>query len=306
MRLVNICPGLMLLLIVSACKTSSQNETGPVNPTRTPVTMTHIKTGPVIDAVELTAVSSFIYKTSVKSYVNGYIHRVSVATGEKVTKGEELFLIRTKEAEHLGQALEKIDSSAHISGLIRITAPSSGYITQLVFGTDDYVQDGEVLAVINDISKLVFLLELPYELHNYLYLNKKIKITLPDGVSFMGNLSSPLPYVDPESQTQQFMIAIPPGIEIPENLIARVQFVKRRLPAAILLPKEAVLTDEAQDKFWVMKMIDSVTAIKVPIKKGLQINDTIEILSPQFTDEDRILLTGNYGLPDTAKVIMEK
>jgi hypothetical protein len=51
-----------------------------------------------------------------------------------------------------------------------------------------------------------------------------------------------------------------------------------------------------------MKMTDSITAVKVPVKKGIETKDRIEILSPVFSDQDKILLTGNYGLGDTAKV----
>jgi len=55
-----------------------------------------------------------------------------------------------------------------------------------------------------------------------------------------------------------------------------------------------------------MKVIDSSTAVKVPVKKGMEINDRIEILSPLFTATDLFLLTGNFGLADTAKIrIME-
>jgi hypothetical protein len=38
------------------------------------------------------------------------------------------------------------------------------------------------------------------------------------------------------------------------------------------------------------------------VTKGIETNDRIEILKPQFSVNDKILLTGNYGLPDTAKV----
>jgi hypothetical protein len=63
-----------------------------------------------------------------------------------------------------------------------------------------------------------------------------------------------------------------------------------------------VLTDESQTNYWVMKIIDSVTAVKVPIQKGMETEEKVEILHPRFRAEDKILLTGNYGLSDTAKV----
>ncbi len=54
-----------------------------------------------------------------------------------------------------------------------------------------------------------------------------------------------------------------------------------------------------------MKMIDSTTAVKVPVTIGLVTSGQVEITSPILKPSDQILLTGNYGLPDTAKVIIE-
>ena len=68
------------------------------------------------------------------------------------------------------------------------------------------------------------------------------------------------------------------------------------------LPKAAVLSDEVQNQFWIMKMINDSIAVKVPVKKGMETNDNVEIVSPPLSSTDKILLTGNYGLPDTAKV----
>jgi hypothetical protein len=53
-------------------------------------------------------------------------------------------------------------------------------------------------------------------------------------------------------------------------------------------------------------MMDSVTAVKVPIVKGMETNERVEILRPQFSPNDKILLSGNYGLSDTAKVKIMK
>ena len=71
---------------------------------------------------------------------------------------------------------------------------------------------------------------------------------------------------------------------------------------AVSLPKAAILTNDVQSEFWIMKLTDTNTAVKVLIKKGLETKDKVEILSPALTPGDKILLTGNYGLPDTAKV----
>ena len=54
-----------------------------------------------------------------------------------------------------------------------------------------------------------------------------------------------------------------------------------------------------------MKLIDSTTAVKVPVQKGIETNSSVEILSPPLSAKDQILITGNYGLTDTAKVSVQ-
>jgi hypothetical protein len=115
-----------------------------------------------------------------------------------------------------------------------------------------------------------------------------------------------LPSVDSVSQTQQAFIKVNYKQALPENLIAKVRIVKGSKLNAQSLPKGAVLTDESQSNFWVMKMIDSITAVKVPVIKGMETDGRVEIIRPQFNANDKILLTGNYGLSDTAKVKIMK
>ena len=44
-------------------------------------------------------------------------------------------------------------------------------------------------------------------------------------------------------------------------------------------------------------------AINGLVKSFMPTVDTVaQILSPKFTSNDKIILTGNYGLPDTAKI----
>jgi multidrug efflux pump subunit AcrA (membrane-fusion protein) len=111
-----------------------------------------------------------------------------------------------------------------------------------------------------------------------------------------------MPSVDSISQSQSVLIKLPPGKMIPQNLIAKVRIIKMDKENAASLPRQAVLSDETQTSFWVMKMIDSVTAVKVPITKGIETGSRIEILNPRFGRGDQIVLTGNYGLADTAHV----
>lgn len=273
---------------------------------RTPVTVTTVKIGALNECVELNATSQFQLKTSVKSSANGYLQEVGIRLGQQVSKGDKLFVIRSKEAQNLGNTVSRIDSSLRFSGRIRVNAPGSGYILQLAYREGDYVQDGETIATIGDLNSLVFLLELPYELKPFLPGNRTITLSLPDGEQLKGTVTSAMPVIDAASQTQSYIVKVNNSKPIPENLIAKVQFIKKASSKAMLLPKEAILTNEVQSQFWIMQMKDSTTAVKVMVKKGIEAGDSVEIVSPQLSPDSKILVTGNYGLPDTAKVVIEK
>lgn len=278
--------------------------------TRTPVMTAPVTFTDLADTIELNATSSFLQSSYVRATATGYVKNVEVHPGEFVGVGKTMFTIETKESTVIGNSISKLDSSFHFSGVNSVRSSLSGYVTQLNHQPGDYVQDGEQLAVISDQKSFVFLLNLPYELRPYVLNKRQVDLLLPDGVHLEGFISTVMPTVDSASQTQQVVIKVNAGMGahgvIPQNLIAKVRVVRGLRPHAQTLPKSALLADESQTSFWVMKMIDSATAVKTPVKKGLEQNNIVEILDPLFSKEDRIVITGNYGLPDTAKVIVEK
>jgi len=297
---------LLLSLLISSCHSKPAEIEEEEQETVTPVTVTKCTVGDMQEIVELNATSAFLLKTQVKATTNGYIKSVPVILGQQVTKGQVLFVLKGKEAENLGSTINELDSAIHFSGEIRIIANSNGFVTAINYQTGDYVMEGDAFAEISDASSLVFLMQLPYELSPYLSKNKTLNLELPDGKNITGTLSVSMPIVDPISQTQSIVIRVNNNIPIPENLIARVKILKSVKKNAVSLPKAAILTDETQENFWIMKMIDDEQAVKVPITKGIESGGQVEILSPVLSPDDIILETGNYGLPDTAKVVINK
>lgn len=298
-------PLIFLLIAVSffSCKpAATETETAVTAAVQTPVTVTGISNIPLEAYIELNASSTFLQKNYIKANANGYLQSNFTQPGQYVKKGQVLFTVKTKEASSIGNAVNQLDSSFRFSGTNSIRAGGQGFITQLNHQAGDYVQDGEQLAVISDINSFAFLLDLPYELKPYMQNKKTVELLLPDGEKLSGTVAGSLPSVDPTSQTQSIFIKVNAGHPIPENLIAKVRIIKSLKNNSASLPKAAVLTDETQSAFWIMKMIDSSTAVKIPVTKGIETVDRVEILSPPLNGSDRILLTGHYGLPDTAKV----
>ena len=267
----------------------------------TPVTVASISYKPVTETINLPAVTAFINKSIVRSTTTGTIENVSVTLGDNVKKDQLLYTIRTREASAISNSL-KGDSTLSFNGRIYINASKEGVISSVSHQNGDFVQEGDELAVISDRNSLVFILDTPFEFIKYVEQNKTCKIKLPDKQIIMGTITGTLAEMDPQAQTVRYVIRPSSSEHFPANLNAVVSIVKSSRNKAAILPKDAVLGNETQTEFWVMKLINDTVAIKVPVLKGFENNEEVEITSPQFLQSDRIILTGSYGLPDTARI----
>lgn len=299
------CGIIAMLLAFSACKSAAPadavDEPSPV----TPVKITTVRDSALSEFVELSAVSAYLEKSFVKASINGYIENTQAVMGKQVGSGQLLFSLITKEARSIGNSVNKLDAGFKFSGISNIRADQPGTIVQVNHQKGDYVQDGEALATISNRNSLVFLLDLPYEYDQLINQNKSLSILLPDGTKLAGTVSGTMPAVDSAAQTQRYILKVAAAKQIPEGLIAKVRLTKISHAQAQVLPKSAVLANETEDEFWVMKLINDSTAVKVHVKKGIEQQNSIEVLEPNFSKSDRIITTGNYGLADTAKVKIE-
>ena len=291
----------MALLISCNSKDDAAKE-GAAAEVITPVTVTTISSEPMEEAVTLNATSTFLQKWVVRANATGYLKSANVQLNKMVGRGQTLYSVKTKEAESIGNTINILDSSFRFTGVNSIRANGSGFISQIDKQAGDYVQDGDQLAVITDTRSFVFLLNMPYELRPYIIDKKSLELILPDGEKLTGTISGSMPSMDPGSQTQSIILRVNSSHSIPENLIATVKVTKSAKATGSSLPKSAVLADETQTEFWVMKMLNDSLAVKTPVKKGIETNDRIEIVAPIFSAADKILVSGNFGLGDTAKV----
>jgi len=293
------------ILIVQGCKNAAESIDELQTEVKTPVTVTQFERSPISEYLQLSATSTYQKKNQVKSNVGGFIEQSTAKVGEYVEAGKPLFYIRTKEAEVL-RKFHLIDTSLSVSGLIIVKAPESGILTEVLKYTNDYVSDGDAMATIAQLNSFVFILNVPFEQKKYAAIGTVCRIVLPDSTVLQGTIMSQLSTVDPVSQTQSYQVKVNTNLKLPENLVTTAQLVKRSKPDAQVVDKSCVLADETMENFWVMKLINDSIAVKVPVMKGIATDSKIEILSPVFTVADRIILTGQYGLADTALVSINK
>ena len=120
-----------IFLLCASCgqkKVVTTEETAEV---RTPVTVTTITYAPLEDFIEFNATSAFLQKIVVKATTTGYIKSSAVKYGSNVRSGQGMFTIKTKEAESIGNTINKLDPTFKFSGMNTVKAAASGYVTEL-------------------------------------------------------------------------------------------------------------------------------------------------------------------------------
>lgn len=291
---------ILIALFFISCK--NNNESEKAIDASVPVTLTSIDTNSVESYIDLNATAAYLVKNVIKANATGYLNSVNVASSDYVSNGAVLFSIKTREAKVLGNTINKIDPSLNFGGAIKVRANTNGFVTSVNVQQGDYVQDGDALVTINDTNSFAIVLSLPYEFKKYVSISEELTVILPDSTLVKAKVQNYMPTVDATSQTQSVILKVIGKHDIPENLIVKVRINKSSNSKTVSLPKAAVLSNETETDFWIMKMINNNTAIKIPIKKGVETQDKVEILSPILTPEDKILLSGNYGVADTIKV----
>ena len=290
--------GITGLVLTTGCHqglTSSEKTT----PSAIPVTIAQVHFGRMSSYTELSATSAFLFKAAVKSPVTGYIENMFINQGDAVPENFRLFTIRTKEATALIN--DSIDG-VKFRGIVNVNAAVAGLISSIDHPKGDYVAEGDQLCQIAVPESFVFILDIPFELSGSLKLNTGCEIILPDDHSVEGRVKSRFPSMTGSSQTERFIIKLNKSLILPENLIAKVRIIKESLDKAASLPKSSILSDETMKTFWVMKLINDTTAVKVTVATGISDKDNVQIRMPVFKDSDRFLTSGNYGLGDTAIV----
>ena len=258
------------------------------------------------NTVSINATATYLLKSEIKANATGYLTNVRINIGDHVRKGQLLFSIQTKESRALGNTINKLDQSFRFSGVTAITCPATGYVNLLNHQIGDYVQEGEILGGITDASSFGFVMNVPYEYHEMLFNNKNLEINLPDGKTIHGHIAKVLPAVDMVSQTEKVLVKPNDPGSIPENLIVSINLKHQKNESGIYVPKSAVLTDETQTKFWVMKLKNDNVAVKIPVIKGTENENDVQIISGNISLKDQIITTGNYGLENNAKVKVER
>jgi Barrel-sandwich domain of CusB or HlyD membrane-fusion len=291
----------LLLINLSSCGKKDSEETETLLK-GVEVTAGSPRTTKLNEYLDLNANTFFLSQEIVRATFPGFIIKTGKNLGDHIIKGELLFTLKTKEAS----ASDSIYLENQFNGMVNIYARSNGILTELTYQTGDYVTETDRLALIVDPSSLRIMLNVPFQYSNNVSRSDSYLIKLPDNKEFSAKVVKKLPSIDAVNQTQSFILEPNVPINVPANLNLIVKIPLKSFVNAVVLPKSAVITNETESEFWVMKIIDDSTAVKLDIKKGIESDSLVQIKEPVLSANDRFVTEGAYGMPDTVNILIKK
>ncbi len=253
--------------------------------------------GDIEKYVNLNGKTIYLKKNQIVAPISAYVAKVNVQYGDVVQKDDVLFELQTKENKALNTAANNI----------KVLASSGGTIIELTINqTGAYLVEGDLLCIIAENNDVMVQVNVPYEYNSLLKTGAICKLLLPDHTSISSKIARILPSVSETDQTQTVLLKPDTRRQLPENLNLTVQFILVIHRNSLLIPKEALLTNENQSNFWLMKIAHDSIAIRVPVQKGIENDSVVEIISTGVNIHDLIISEGAYGLPDSSVVKISK
>jgi hypothetical protein len=292
-----------VLSLLLSCKSKQVEQSEEIVVPKAAVKVTSLFRGNIENQLVLNGKTVFLKKNQLVAPISGYITAVHVKYGDKVQEGSIMFEMQTRE----NKAFQMAGQSDSDFGKISVQAATSVMVNQPVtLEVGAYVVEGTLLCSLVDISDLLVQVNVPYENHNLIKPGMRCRLFLPDNSQIEGNVFQISPFIDETSQTQEVLIKPAGSRSLPENMNLTAAFLKSVSAETLLLPKKALLTNETQDEFWVMKIVNDSIAVIIPVKMGIRNDSLIEILSTDLTPSDKIILEGGYGLEDSSLVNIVK
>jgi len=182
-----------------------------------------------------------------------------------------------------------------------VRAPFAGRITQRMVDVGQNVSVGMPLVTLADFHPLLARVHVPSREFNRLQQNQAVQLTLDsDGTAIPGRIKLISPVIDPTSGTIKLTIEIPDyPVETRPGDFAEVRVVTERRPQALLVPREAVVTDQGEQVVYLVTAGQGERGGQVAERRVIELGFTddshAEILSG-LKDGEEVVVRGQRSL----------
>ena len=186
-----------------------------------------------------------------------------------------------------------------------IRSPIDGVVTDRTLYPGEMAATGTPLITVMDISQVIARAHIPQAEAALLKVGNKASITVPgldDPVD--GKVTVVSPALDPNSTTVEVWVqAANPHQSLKPGTSVQLSMLAQTVPDALVVPASSLLT--APDGSTSVMLVGSDNrAHQKTVKVGIRQGDQAQI-AEGLQAGDRVVTSGNYGLPDNTKVRVE-
>ncbi len=263
--------------------------------------------------------ASQVYKSSEKLYQQGALAKkqldqanvaMTQARNQLQTAEQHLAKLQSvgekaqlKAAEgQLAAARGRYENAQAQLAYSEIHSPIAGVVADRPLYPGEVASPGTPLFTVMNISKVVARAHIPESQAQMLKVGDAARIRLPgQGKDVPAKVTVVSPALDPGSTTVEVWAEAPnPGDKLKPGSTVNLTLVTEKVPGALVIPRDAVLTDPDQETY-VMVVGSDGLAHQTQVKTGLEQGGEVQILSGLHRGE-RVVTEGAYGLPDGTKV----
>ena len=291
---------IVVFLLMSGCKSRDTKTTNVLKLPLPAVTVAHPEKGNKILFTYFQGISKYLQSVNYRARAAGIVTHVFIRPGDPIQPHQPLFILKPVELtalENSGTLSKKLLNSRDT-----VFSTQAALTNNIAVQEGDYVQPGGLLATAFKKNSLVAIGYVPFHDKLLLKQNKNCLVIIPGAKAISSTFKKPLFIADSTSQTQPYIIPLPSNLMIPSNMNLRIRYIEKEIKNGLFIPRTAVLSNVMETKFWVMKMKNDTTAVKIPVVIGWQGKTSVQVSSDNIKPIDKVITQGAYGMPDTAYV----
>lgn len=184
---------------------------------------------------------------------------------------------------------------------LSILSPMQGIVTKRYVDPGTMAKDSTSILTLMELNVVKMIVNV---IEKEVVLLKKgqpvmVSVTGFPGRVFPGRIEIINPALDPQSRTAEIQILIPnPDYVLKPGMFGRVEIPLRSNPKALLIPIQALLTQDDKDFVYVCK---DGKAYRRSVRKGIVKDDFVEIIQG-LNNQDQVIVAGHGSMNDGSPV----
>ncbi len=285
-----------------------------------------IKKETLNETISAYGVTSIRQRYQIISPVSGEIIKFNFYNGDKVAKGETIAFIITKESyavikgakqmlnnavtdEQKKEAERALQLAEENSNQIKIAAPFTGILINKSKNENEIVNEGELIASLIDKNSIFFIAQVPVASISKVKAGQQVDISFPsiEEKKFNGIVKRIEPGVNTQSQTIPVQIEINNlSAFISDSLYGEASVIINKHKDVFTVPSKAVIHDDENDTYSITLINADSIAYSINVTVGIQKDSVMEVQSEKLKERMKVIVEGNYGLPDSTQVSIQK